>query len=72
MYINTDAIAVSLNEINIMYLINLFTIINMLLNHILHAKFFDNDNFIMKFIVTDFHNLFNISIYITSLYYLFL
>jgi hypothetical protein len=56
MYINTDA--VSLNEINIVYLINLFTIVNMLSNLTFHAEFFDDDNFIMKFIVTDFHNLF--------------
>jgi len=68
MYVNIDAITVSLNEINIVYLINLFTIINMLSNHTFHAEFFDDNNFIMKFIVTDFHDLFNISIYITSLY----
>jgi len=68
MYINTDAVAVSLNEMNIVYLINLFTIVNMLLNYTSHAEFFDNDNFIMKFIIIDFHNLFNILIYITSSY----
>ena len=72
MYINTDAVAVSLNEINIVYLINLFTIINMLSNCTLHAEFFDDDNFIMKFIVTDSYNLSDILIYITSLYFLFL
>ncbi len=70
MYINIDAVAVSLNEMNIMYLINLFIIINMLSNHTSHAEFFNNDNFVMKFIVTDFHNLFSISICVTSLYYL--
>jgi len=41
MYINIDAVAISLNEINIVYFINLFTIINMLLNLTFHAEFFD-------------------------------
>ena len=68
MYINTDAVTVSLNEINIVYLVNLFTIVNMLSNCTFHAEFFDDDNFIMKFIVTDFHNLLSASIHITSLY----
>jgi len=72
MYVNTDAVTVFLNKINIMYLVNLFTIINMLLNHTLHAEFFNNNNFIMKFIITDFHNLFSVSIYITLSYCLFL
>jgi len=70
MYINTDAVTVSLNEMNIVYLINLFTIINMLSNLIFHAEFFDDDSFIMKFIVIDFYNLLNISIYVTSSYHL--
>jgi hypothetical protein len=43
MYVNTDAVAVFLNEINIVYLINLFTIINMLSNFIFHAEFFDDE-----------------------------
>jgi len=72
MYVNIDAVAVFLNEINIVYLINLFTIINMLSNHISHAKFFNDDNFIIKFIITDFHNLFSVSIYVISSYHLFL
>jgi hypothetical protein len=72
MYINTDAVAVFLNEINIMYLINLFTIIQYAVKSYFHAEFFDDDNFIMKFIVTDFHDLFNTSIYVTSSYCLFL
>jgi len=71
MYINTDAVAVSLNEMNIVYLINLFTIINMLLKHTSHAEFFDDNNFIMKFIVIDFYDLFSASICVTSLYHLF-
>jgi len=70
MYINTDAITVSLNEMNIEYLINLFIIVNILSNYTLHAEFFDDNNFIMKFIIIDFHNLFNASIYITSMYHL--
>jgi len=72
MYINTDAVTVFLNEINIVYLINLFTIINMLSNCTLYAEFFNDDNFIMKFIITDFYNLFSVSICVTSSYHLFL
>jgi len=72
MYVNTDVVAVFLNEMNIVYLINLFTIINMLSNHTSHVEFFDDDNFVMKFIVINFHNLFNISIYVISSYCLFL
>jgi len=72
MYVNIDAVAVSLNEINIMYLINLFTIINMLLNHTFHAEFFNDDSFVMKFIVIDFHDLLNMLIYVISSYFLFL
>jgi len=68
MYVNTDAVTVFLNEMNIMYLINLFIIINMLSNHTSHTKFFNDDNFIMKFIVTDFHNLFSTLIHVTLLY----
>jgi len=68
MYINIDVVAVSLNEMNIVYLINLFTIVNMLSNCTFYAESFNDDNFIMKFIVTDFHNLLNISIYVTLLY----
>jgi len=72
MYINIDAVTVFLNEINIVYLINLFTIINMLLNHIFHVEFLNDDNFIMKFIVTDFHDLSDASSCVTSLYCFFL
>jgi len=68
MYINIDAVAIFLNKMNIVYLINLFIIINMLSNCTLHAEFFDDNNFIMKFIITDFHDLLNVSIYVTSLY----
>jgi len=71
MYVNTDAVAVFLNKMNIVYLINLFTIINMLLNHTSYAEFFNDNNFIMKFIITDSHNLLSTSICITSSYCLF-
>ena len=71
MYINIDVVTISLNEINIVYLINLFTIINMLSNCTLHAEFFDDNNFVMKFIVTDFYDLFDVLSCITSLYHLF-
>jgi len=70
MYVNIDAVAVSLNEMNIMYLINLFTIINMLSNCTSHAESFNDDSFVMKFIIIDFHNLFSVSIYVTSSYHL--
>jgi len=66
MYINIDAVTISLNEINIMYLINLFTTVNILLNYTFHAEFFDDNNFVMKFIIINFHNSLNMSIYITS------
>jgi len=72
MYVNTDAVAVSLNEMNIVYLINLFTIVKMLSNHIFHAESFNDDNFIMKFIVINSHDLFSILICVTSSYHLFL
>ncbi len=41
---------------NIVYLVNLSTIVNILSNFTSHAGFFDIDNFIMKFIVTDSHD----------------
>jgi len=70
MYINTDTVVVFLNEINIMYLVNLSTIVNILLNFTSHAEFFDIDNFVMKFIVTDSHDAFNVFSYVTSSYFL--
>ncbi len=72
MYINTDAVVVFLNEMNMMYLINLSTIVNILLNFTLHARFFDVDNFIMKFIVTDSHDAFDVFSHVTSSCLLFL
>jgi len=59
MYINIDAVAVSLNEINIMYFINLFTIINMLLNLTSHAEFLNFNSLIIKFMITDFQSAFS-------------
>ncbi len=53
MYINTDAVAVSLNEMNIMYFINLFTMINMLSNLTFHARFLNFDSLMIKFMITD-------------------
>jgi len=44
----------------------------MLFYHTFHAEFFNDDSFIMKFIITDSHDLFSISIYIISSYFLFL
>jgi len=60
-YINTDAVVVFLNEMNMVYLINLLTIVNILLNFTSHAESFDVDNFVMKFIVTNSHGAFGAS-----------
>jgi len=67
MYINTDAVTVSLNEMNIMYFINLFTIINMLLNLTSHAEFLNFNSLIIKFIITDFQSTFNVFNHVTLL-----
>ncbi len=72
MYISTDAVVVFLNEMNMMYLISLSTIVNILLNFTSHAGFFDVDNFVMKFIVTDSHDAFNVFSCVTLSYLLFL
>ncbi len=69
-YINTDAVVVFLNEMNMMYLVNLSTIVNILLNFTPHVKFFDVDNFVMKFIVTDSHDTFGVFSHVTLLYLL--
>jgi len=65
MYVNTGAVTVSLNGMNMVYLVSLSTIVNILLNFTPHARFFDIDNFVMKFIVTDFHSTFSVSSYVT-------
>ncbi len=59
MYINIDAVVISLNEMNIIYFINLFIIINMLSNLTFYAKFFDFNNLIIKFMITDFQSALN-------------
>ncbi len=69
-YINTDAVVVFLNEMNMVYLISLSTIVNILLNFTPHAEFFDIGNFIMKFIVTDSHGAFDASSCVISSYLL--
>jgi len=66
MYINTDAVAVSLNEINIVYFINLFTMINMLLNLTSHVRSLNFDSFVMKFMITDSQSTFSAFSYVTS------
>jgi len=76
-YINTDAVVVFLNEMNMMYLISLSTIVNILLNFTPHAESFNVDNFVMKFIVINSHGAFDvfscvISLYLLSLWILFL
>jgi len=70
MYINTDAVAVFLNEMNMVYLINLSTIVNILLNFTPHAEFFNVDNFVMKFMITDSHGTFSVFSHVTLSYLL--
>jgi len=67
MYINTDAVAVFLNEMNIIYFINLFTMINMLSNLTFHARFLNFDSFIMKFMITDSQSAFSVFSYVILL-----
>jgi len=69
-YVNTDAVAVSLNEMNMVYLVNLSTIVNILSNFTPHARFFNVSNFVMKFMVTDSHGAFSASSCVTSSYLL--
>ncbi len=69
-YVNTDAVAVSLNEMNMVYLVNLSTIVNILSNFTPHVGFFDVDNFVMKFIVTDSHGASGASSCVTLSYFL--
>ncbi len=70
MYVNTDAVVVFLNEMNMVYLVNLSTIVNILSNFTPHARFLDVDNFVMKFIVTDSHSAFGVFSHVISLYLL--
>jgi len=67
MYVNTNAVTVSLNEMNIVYFINLFTIINMLLNLTSYAEFLNFNSLIIKFMITDSQNAFSAFSYVISL-----
>jgi len=67
MYINTNAVTVSLNEMNIVYFINLFTIINMLLNLTSYAEFLNFNSLMIKFMITDSQNAFSAFSYVISL-----
>ncbi len=69
-YVNTGAVAVSLNEMNMVYLVNLSTIVNILSNFTPHVKFFDVSNFIMKFIVTNSHDASDVFSHVTLSYLL--
>ncbi len=69
-YVNTGAVAVSLNGMNMVYLVNLSTIVNILLNFTPHARSFDVDNFVMKFMITDSHGAFSASSHVTLSYLL--
>jgi len=66
MYVNTDAVAVSLNEMNIVYFINLFTIINMLSNLTSYAEFLNFNSLMIKFIITDSQSAFSVFNYVIS------
>ncbi len=70
MYINTDAVVVSLNEMNMVYLVSLLTIVNILSNFTPHAGFFNVDNFVMKFMITDSHDAFSVFSHVTLSYLL--
>jgi len=67
MYININAVAIFLNEINIVYFINLFTIINMLSNLTSHAEFLNFNSLMIKFMITDSQSAFNMFNYVTLL-----
>jgi len=67
MYINIDAVTVSLNEMNIVYFINLFIMINMLLNLTFHAEFLNFNNLMIKFMITDSQSTFSAFSYVISL-----
>ncbi len=69
-YVNTGAVVVFLNEMNIVYLINLSTIVNILSNFTPHAGFFDVSNFVMKFMVINSHDAFSVSSHVTLSYLL--
>jgi len=70
MYVNTGAVAVSLNEMNMVYLVSLSTIVNILLNFTPHAESFNVNNFVMKFMVTDSHGTFSAFSHVTLSYLL--
>ncbi len=67
MYINIDAVMISLNEINIMYFVNLFTIINMLLNLTSYAEFLNFNSLMIKFMITDSQSAFSAFNYVILL-----
>ena len=69
-YVNTGAVVVSLNEMNMVYLISLSTIVNILSNFTPHAGSFDVGNFVMKSMVTDSHDAFSVFSCVTLLYLL--
>ncbi len=69
-YVNTDAVVIFLNEMNMVYLVSLSTIVNILSNFTSHAEFFDIDNFVIKFIVIDSHGVFDVFSCVTSSYLL--
>jgi len=71
-YVNTDAVTVFLNEMNMVYLVNLSTIVNILLNFTPHAGFFDVSNFVMKFMIINSHDASDVFSCVILSYLLFL
>ncbi len=69
-YINTDAVVVFLNEMNMVYLVILSTIVNILSNFTPHAESFNVGNFVMKFMVIDSHDAFDVFSCVTLSYLL--
>ncbi len=69
-YVNTGAVAVFLNKMNMVYLVSLSTIVNILSNFTPHAESFDVSNFVMKFMVTDSHGTFSVFSHVISSYLL--
>ena len=67
-YINTNAVAVFLKVINMIYFINQSIIIRILSNMTFYAEFFDDDSFIMKFMIINVHKALSAFSCVTLLY----
>jgi len=67
MYVNINAVIVSLNKMNIIYFVNLFTMINILSNLTFHARFLNFNSLMIKFMITDSQNTFSTFSYVILL-----